>query len=140
MRCPLFLACVLVASLLDFTAAAAAQPAKADTAAIAASIASPERPQSDREQDAWRKPDVVLTFLGARPGMQVIDYLAGDGYYSELLARIVGPSGNVIVYNNGLYASFVGQDLVKRFGDKRLPNTLQKMTEIPNLKLPADSL
>ncbi len=117
-----------------------AAPAKADAAAITASIASPERPQADHERDAWAKPQTLLTFLGARPGMRVIDYLAGDGYYSELLARIVGPKGRVIVYNNGGYASYVGQELAKRFDGNRVPNTLLKVGEISDLKLPAHSL
>jgi predicted methyltransferase len=122
---------------------AAARPAaavKPDIPAIAAAIASPERPQADRERDAWAKPQTVLALLGAHPGMRVIDYLAGDGYYSELLARVVGPQGEVIVYNNGGYASFIGQKLVKRFSDHRVPNTLLKVAEIADLKLPADSL
>jgi len=114
--------------------------AKPDAAAITAAIASPERSADDRERDGWAKPDAVLTFLDARPDMHVIDYLAGDGYYSELLARIVGPKGEVIVYNNGGYAGFVGQELVKRFGGRRLPNTLQKVAEISALKLPEKSL
>ena len=56
---------------------------------------------------------------------------AGDGYYSELLARIVGEKGKVIVYNNGGYANFVGQDLVKRFADKRVPNTSLRGRRFP---------
>lgn len=117
-----------------------ARSEKADATAIAASIASPERPSADRERDAWAKPQTVLTLLDARPGMQVIDYLAGDGYYSELLARVVGPQGEVIVYNNGGYASFIGQKLAKRFEDKRVPHTLLKVEEIADLNLPAQSL
>ncbi len=74
---------------------------KADTAAIAAAIASPERPAADHERDVWAKPDVVLSLLGARPGLHVIDYFAGEGYDSELLARVIGPKGQVMVYNNG---------------------------------------
>jgi predicted methyltransferase len=134
--------CVALTSVVVALASnpTSAGPAPADAAAIAASIASPERPPADRERDAWAKPDVVLTFLGARPGLHVIDYLAGDGYYTELLARIVGPQGQVILYNNGGYASFVGQRLAKRFDGRQVPNTLQKVTEIADLKLPADSL
>jgi predicted methyltransferase len=118
----------------------ASGPVKADTAAIAASIGSSERPAADRERDAWAKPDVVLTFLGARPGMHVIDYMAGDGYYTELLARVVGADGQVILYNNDGYASFVGQRLAKRFDGRNVPNTLQKVAEISELKLPPNSL
>ena len=119
---------------------APAHPPKADTAAIAISIANPDRPAADRERDAWAKPQVVLGFLEARPGIQVIDYLAGDGYYSELLARIVGAKGQVIVFNNAGYAGYIGQELATRFAGKRVPNTLLKVTEIADLKLPPNSL
>ncbi len=131
---------LVLALSCNAAAAAPVKPVKADAAAIAASIGSSERPAADRERDAWAKPEVVLTLLGARPGMHVIDYLAGDGYYSELLARIVGPNGEVILYNNGGYASFIGQMLVKRFEGHRVPNTLEKVAEIDELKLPAESL
>src|SRR5829696_7009373 len=138
-----FAALAFISALCSFTfgsASAAPSPVKADSAAIAASIASPERLTDDREQDAWRKPEALLTFLGARPGMQVIDYLAGEGYYSELLARIVGPTGKVIVYNNLGYGGYAGQGLAKRFADRRVPNTLLKVAEISDLKLPPNSL
>ncbi len=132
---------ILVLGCTTTTAAAAApKPVKADAAAIAASIASTERSAADRERDAWAKPDAVLTLLGARPGMHVIDYLGADGYYTELLARIVGDKGEVILYNNGGYSSFIGPNLVKRFEGHRVPNTLDKVAEIGELRLPADSL
>jgi predicted methyltransferase len=140
MRLPAVVALLALPAVAFCCNPALARPAKADATAIAASIASPDRPQADRERDAWAKPQTVLTFLGARPGMHVIDYLAADGYYSELLARIVGPKGEVIVYNNGGYSSYVGQKLAKRFDDHRVPNTLLKVEEISELKLPAKSL
>ena len=117
-----------------------AHPPKADATAIAASIASPERPAADHERDAWAKPAVVLTLLGAHPGMQVLDYLAGDGYYSELLARIVGPKGRVTVYNNGGYAGYIGKELAERFNNRHVPNTQFKVAEIGSLKLAPKSL
>lgn len=142
MRSPSIRALVACAALALpwYSVFARTAPAKADEAAIDASIANPERPAGDRERDAWAKPKTVLTLLGARPGMEVIDYLAGDGYYSELLARVVGPGGQVIVYNNGGYASFVGPKLVKRFDNHRVPNTLLKVEEIGDLRLPEKSL
>jgi predicted methyltransferase len=36
-----------------------------------------------------------MTFVGARPGMTVLDVSTGGGYTTELLARIVGPTGLV---------------------------------------------
>ncbi len=131
----------LSSAILSFAwSNAPAHPPKADTAAIAISIANPDRPAADRERDSWSRPQVVLDFLEARPGLHVIDYLAGDGYYSELLGRIVGTTGQVIVYNNGGYSSFYGQELVKRFANKRVPNSLLKVAEIADLKLTPNSL
>ena len=135
----LSLALIPVSLVFAFGTATARAP-KADAAAISASIASTERPAADKERDAWAKPEAVLTFLGARPGMHVIDYFGGDGYYSELLARIVGPKGQVILYNNGGYASFAGKELAQRYANKRVPNTLIKVSEIGSLNLPANSL
>ena len=137
---PALTALALAASPWSVTPARTLHPVQADAASISASIASADRSQADRDRDAWANPQAVLTFLGARPGMHVIDYLAGDGYYSELLGRIVGPSGQVIVYDNDGYAGFVGQRLVKRFEGHRVPNTLLKVTPIADLKLPAGSL
>lgn len=62
---------------------------------IAAIVASPERSAADRANDARRKPVEMLSFIGVRPGMTVLDVSAGGGYTSELLARAVGPGGKV---------------------------------------------
>jgi predicted methyltransferase len=108
---------------------AAAAPAPApDVAQIDASIASADRLEGDRDEDAWRKPDVVLKFLEVKPGMRVVDYLAAAGYYTELLARIVGPEGEVIAYNNPAYLKYSGDKPAKRYGGNRLPNVAQLTT------------
>jgi len=110
--------------------------------AIAASIANANRPEDDIAQDAWRKPQVVLDFLAVKPGMQALDYLAGSGYYSELISRIVGPKGHVIVYNNPRYAKSksVGDKLPKRFANDRLPNTQVVIMDTKDLVLAPASL
>jgi predicted methyltransferase len=58
----------------------------------AALIAAPDRSAADRETDARRDPLKVLAFIGARPGMKVLDMGAGGGYSTELMARAVGPN------------------------------------------------
>ncbi|HTE42195.1 MAG TPA: hypothetical protein VK629_15320 [Steroidobacteraceae bacterium] len=108
--------------------------------AIASSIANPDRYAGDREQDVWRKSQEILEFMQVKPGMQVIDYFAGSGYFSELLSRAVGPSGSVVVYNNHGYAEFGGEHLVKRFADARLANAKVITEETAAFKLPADSV
>lgn len=90
---------------------------------IEAAIASEERMPGDRIEDTWRKPAEILRFLEVAPGHDVLDFYAGPGYYSELLSRIVGPTGSVIVYNNELYNQAANHELLMRLGRKRLPNT-----------------
>jgi predicted methyltransferase len=62
---------------------------------IAEIVASPDRSDADRANDRRRKPELMLAFIGVRPGMVAMDLSAGGGYTTELLARAVGPSGKV---------------------------------------------
>ncbi len=113
---------------------------EASQAAIAAAIASPDRPKSDQEQDARRKPRQVLEFTGVAPGMHVIDVFSAGGYYTELLARTVGATGQVIAYNNPPYASFAAKAIVERYAGDRLPNVKQVTSTIEDLELVPASL
>lgn len=63
--------------------------------AIAAAVADPGRPQTDRDRDANRKPAETLAFVGVRPGMVVAELAPGRGYYTRILAKAVGPRGKV---------------------------------------------
>ena len=58
-------------------------------------IVSPDRSAADKTIDQRRKPEEMLSFIGVRPGIVVLDLSAGGGYTSELLARAVGPQGQV---------------------------------------------
>jgi predicted methyltransferase len=62
---------------------------------IAQLVASPDRSEADRRNDARRKPQEMLAFIGVRPGMVALDLSAGGGYTTELIARAVGPTGRV---------------------------------------------
>jgi predicted methyltransferase len=67
----------------------------ADTPDYAAIVAAPDRNDADRQTDQRRQPAKLLAFAGVRPGMKVFDMEAGAGYNTELLARVVGPTGTV---------------------------------------------
>jgi len=67
----------------------------ADLPDYRAIVASPERSEADRQTDQRRKPELLLAFIGVRPGMKVLDVGAGGGYSTELLARAVAPGGTV---------------------------------------------
>ncbi len=89
------------AALVTITAIAAllgATPALARPAAtnpIAAAVADHSRSEANRALDEGRMPAEVLAFSGLKAGDVVADYQAGGGYYSELIADVVGAKGRV---------------------------------------------
>lgn len=113
-------AMVAIGFLLPLSGAQAAGPG--NSAAIKASIASPERLPSDRAEDEWRQSAAILETLGARPGMHVVDVISGGGYFTELLARVVGPTGSVTAQNPQFFVQRLSARLEERYGNNRLPN------------------
>lgn len=103
-------------------------------------VASDQRPEADRARDARRKPAEVLQFLGIDRGMTVLDMFSGGGYYTEILARVVGDEGHVIAHSNKAYLNFVGEEFEKRYLDGRLSNTEILMAENNELSLEPESL
>jgi predicted methyltransferase len=115
----------LLSCLLLITALAGA----AETTPIERSIASPERTAADLERDKREKPAEVLAFAGVKPGMVVADIFAAGGYYTELLAGVVGPEGKVLAVNNMPYATFAKDDIKARFTEGRLKNVERRLVE-----------
>jgi len=66
---------------------------------IDAILSAPDRSEADRANDKRRKAPQMLALIDARPGMRVLDLGAGGGYTTELLARSVGPTGQVYAQN-----------------------------------------
>jgi len=83
------------AALLLTVPAAAAAPDKA----VATAVADKSRLAENRKLDEGRHPADVLAFAQVKRGSTVADLLAGNGYYSEMLADLVGPKGTVIPMN-----------------------------------------
>ena len=130
-------AAVLLASVPAPASAAPKQPA---SAAIAAAIASADRPEADRAQDEHRRPAEFLEFAGIAPGMRVLDAFAAAGYYTELLSRTVGSDGAVVAYNNPAYARFAAKGIATRYAGDRLPNVQQLTLDVDKLELAPRSL
>jgi predicted methyltransferase len=86
------------ASVAPEGSAASATPVVPDY--VRAAVDAADRSPEDRALDAGRKPDLTLAFFGIRPGMKVAEIGAGGGYTTELLARVVGPSGKVYGQNS----------------------------------------
>lgn len=75
--------------------ALAAPVAFAQPAAVAAAVADPARPAVDVYRDDRRKPAQTVAFAGLAPGMTVAELIPGNGYYTRILAKVVGPKGKV---------------------------------------------
>ena len=123
-------------------AASSGSPA-ADAApdrAISRAVADPGRPAADRERDATSRPAEVLSFFGVRRGMTVFDLNAAAGYFSELLANIVGPRGHVIAHNHPGAVAMLGEQLTHRYEHGRLPNARQLLLRHDELLLAPEGL
>ena len=77
-----------------------ASAAWAQTPDYAAIVAAPDRSDADRKLDTNRAPAQWLAFIGAKPGMTILDVFAVYGWKAELLARAVAPSGKVYAQNS----------------------------------------
>ncbi len=73
-------------------------------AAVAAAVATTDRPAEARAMDAGRHPVEVLGFLGLRKGDHALDVWADSGYYTELMAKAVGPKGSVTAFQPANFA------------------------------------
>jgi predicted methyltransferase len=119
----------------DSERAAAASATRAGAVDYEAALSKPGRPAADLEQDAQRKPAEVLAFFGVQPGMSALDLFAGAGYFTEVLAAIVGPTGHVVAHNNKAYLDGVGEEWDRRFAGSRLANVEQLRAEGNELEL-----
>jgi predicted methyltransferase len=128
----------LLALALLSVAAVAAVDARADRYTDA--VAHVGRSADDLKRDEIDHPAEVLRLAGIRPGMQVADFLAADGYYSELLSYIVGPKGHVYLLNNTAYDKWSDNQWELRLAGGRLPNVEHRTIDVHYLGFPARSL
>jgi predicted methyltransferase len=104
-----------------------------------AAVNNPARSDRDRKRDALDHPAEILRLAGIKPGMQVADLLAGDGYYSELLSYVVGPKGKVLMLNNAAFDGWA-KSWPKRVADNRLPNVEHRTIDLNKMNLGAGTL
>ena len=136
MKSPMSIPQMLVASLL----LSVASPSLPADAAIDAAVANAERSAADRERDARDKPGEILALAGVKPGMTVADLFSAGGYYTELLAHLVGASGKVYAVNNVPYAQYSKKDRDARFTEGRLKNVEHRVIEAPAIERIADNI
>jgi len=98
------------------------------------------RTQEDLKRDELDHPAEVLRVAGIKPGMQVADFLAGDGYYSELVSYVVGPSGHVQLINDPSFDRWSDNGWESRLAQHRLPNVEHRRIDLNHVDLAPASL
>lgn len=107
---------------------------------IGDAIGDTNRTADDKARDAKDHTAEVLAFFGVKPGIVVVDLFAGGGYYSELIGRIVGPTGKVYLYNNSGYAQYAAKPLAARVDSGRMQNVVVIGKEVGEIGVPPNSV
>ncbi len=107
---------------------------------VSDAIDKPGRLASDLVRDARSHPEAILPLLQLQPGDRVADIWAGGGYYSELIASIVGQSGEVLLVNNIAYSQFAAKSLAERQEGREMGSVTIHTREVEDLDLGTDSL
>ena len=102
-----------------------------------AALMAEERPAEEKERDASRMPAEVLDFVGIGEGMNVLEAIAGGGWYTEVLSAAVGPEGMVYSQNAARFQERVGEMAAARA--ERLGNVEVIYTEGTAIPLPAEA-
>jgi len=98
------------------------------------------RTADDQKRDALDHPAEILRLSGIKPGMRVADFLAADGYYSELLSYLVGPKGHVLLINDPSFDRWSNNAWQRRLSHNRLPNVEHQTVDLNHMELADGSL
>lgn len=107
---------------------------------VAEAMVHGDRPAADLADDARRMPLEVLAFAGLQEGMSVFELEAGGGYYTEIMSRVVGPAGSVVMHNPPFFDSFLGDAIPVRMADNRLANVRVSRTNFDVLEAADNSV
>lgn len=127
-----------IAALLFATAAPAALHSAAAPATptyVTKAVADPTRPADQRERDAVRLPTETIVFAGVKPGMTVAEFVPGSGYYTRMLADVVGPKGHVYTMENDKWVGAIKPDDPLATGGK-LKNVTMTAAPFGTVKFP----
>ena len=127
--------------LLFFTVAyPSAHSAVVDEATVLAAMKNPGRLPDDIERDRRSKPASIIPLLNLESGDYVVDIFGSGGYYSELLASVVGEDGEVFLHNNGGFEAWGINGLTDRFTNRNPGNIIRHTREGLELDLKEESI
>lgn len=103
-------------------------------------VAHAGRFATDLKRDPDDKPAEVLRFSDVKPGMTVADFMAANGYFSELLSYVVGADGHILLINNKAYDDFADNQWKDRIEKHHLANVEHRTVDTAKMNLKDDSL
>ena len=77
-------------------------------------------PFDDPARRKWQNPEAILTGIGLKPGMSLVDVGCGAGFFAIPAARIVGPKGKVYGVDGNPSAISALQEQAEKEGLKNL--------------------
>ena len=111
------------------------------TTSAGKAVNHPDRPTQDLSRDKIRQPHKVLDFFDISTGDKILELLAADGYYTELLSHCVGEKGKVYMQNNQKFYDFqTDKGINQRLRNNRLANVVRLDNELSSLRLENDSI
>ena len=130
---------LLVLVLAEDTLAQAAAE-RIDESSVLAVMQQSARLASDVERDARSKPHKIIPLLSLAKGDRVIDIFGSGGYYSDLLARLLGEEGAAILHNNQGFEQWGTNILQDRFANGMPDNVVSHTNSGINLGLEPASM
>ncbi|TDR19451.1 class I SAM-dependent methyltransferase [Marinicella litoralis] len=131
---------ILISLILILSPVQAHKPENHASDIITQALSAPDRSEADRQRDTRSRPDVTLALLNIGHGDVVFDVFGGGGYYSELIARVVGEGGKVYLHNNQAYRNFVNDALSQRMSQNNMTQMIQHDREVDDLGIQENTL
>lgn len=106
---------------------------------ISNALSSADRSAEEKARDANRQPGKVMSFFGVKPGDKVAELLTFGGYYTGVMAGIVGDDGVVYGHNNAWVMKRQedgDSPIKKRIAEYGLSNVVDLVSEMEDPGLP----
>lgn len=129
---------IACAPVLAWAALAHAVAAQEPAGVYVEAVAAPGRAEDDRALDESRRPADTLAFFGLEPGDVALDVGAATGYFTELMARVVGPEGLVVATQSAAADARFGEAMAGVI--ERNPNVRMEIGPVEIVNQPASSL
>jgi len=98
--------------------------------ALDSALADPQRKAQRDAADERRKPGPLIALAGVKPGDKVLDLIPGNGYWTRIFSKVVGPEGKVYAVWPQSYARFAMgnvKELQKLSADKYYGNIVTQV-------------